>query len=184
MFNVNDMVIYGTDGVCRITDITVKSFADTSAEYYVLQPVRKKGQSTVFVPVHNEKLTSKMQYILSTDEIRELINSMPDEDLLWLDDENARKLQYKEILSTGDRQSLIRLIKTLYLHQQKLQANGKKLHASDDRFFKEAEKMLYNEFAHVLNIKPDQVLEVIMTQLGADSGNFMPERGSIDVPAR
>ena len=131
MFHVNDVVIYGTEGVCRIKEITLKSFGDTSAEYYVLQPVNKEGQSTVFVPVHNEQLTAKMQYILSADDIIQLIRSMPGEDTIWLDDENARKLRYKEILAQGDRQSLIQLIKTLYLHQQKLLAAGKKLHASD-----------------------------------------------------
>lgn len=36
---------------------------------------------------------------------------------------------------------------------------------SDERFLKEAEKMLYDEFALVLNIREDEVLPFIMKQI-------------------
>ena len=42
---------------------------------------------------------------------------------------------------------------------------GKKLHVNDARIFIEAEKMLYEEFAHVLHIEREQVLPFIMEQM-------------------
>lgn len=44
-------------------------------------------------------------------------------------------------------------------------AKGKKLYKNDEKVMKEAEKMLYEEFAHVLDIRPDQVLPFIMQQI-------------------
>lgn len=41
----------------------------------------------------------------------------------------------------------------------------KRLHISDESFLKDAEKLLYEEFAHVLNITKDQVLPFIMRQI-------------------
>jgi CarD family transcriptional regulator len=106
-----------------------------------------------------------MRRLLSEDEIYSLIRSMPDEDTIWIDNETARKEQYRAILSDGDRLQLMRLIKTLFLRERELKEVGKKLYAIDERFMREAEKMLYEEFAHVLNIKPDQVVPLISEQI-------------------
>ena len=60
---------------------------------------------------------------------------------------------------------MVRMIKALYLHQREQQAKGRKLHMADDRFFKEAERMLYEEFALVLQMKKEEVLPFILEQL-------------------
>jgi CarD family transcriptional regulator len=51
------------------------------------------------------------------------------------------------------------------LHQQELKEKGKKLRVSDERFLKDAEKVLYDEFAHVLDIKREEVLPFIFEQI-------------------
>lgn len=163
-FQVNDSVLYGVEGVCRITDICEQDFMGTRALYYVLKPVYTPG-STVFVPLANETLVAKMRRILSPDEIRSLIKTMPDEALLWIDDDNARRARYAEILQSGDRAELVGLIKALYRRREEQQARGRKLHAADERYLHDAEKVLYDEFAHVLQIKRDEVLPFIMEQI-------------------
>lgn len=67
-FQVNDSVLYGAEGVCRITDICEQDFMGERAMYYVLKPVYG-ATSTVFVPVNNERLKAKMRRILSAEEI-------------------------------------------------------------------------------------------------------------------
>ena len=69
------------------------------------------------------------------------------------------------MLFRSDRTALVRMIKTLYQHQQKQQRRGKKLHVVDERFMKEAERILYEEFAHVLNIQKEQVVPFIMEEI-------------------
>lgn len=164
MYQVNDAVLYGAQGVCRIVEIAEKDFGGTSREYYVLKPVFHES-STIFVPVTNEALTAKMKRILSVEEIHGLIHGMPEEASIWIENDAVRKEKYKELLMSGDRMALIRLIKTLHQHQEQLQARGKKLHAADERIFRDAERMLYEEFAHVLKIKKEQVVPFIIEEI-------------------
>lgn len=170
MFSVRDIVIYGIDGVCQIIDITEKEVDGQCRQYYVLKPVYDEN-STLYIPVHSEKTTAKMHRVLSPEEIYALIQAMPAENSIWIDSEVVRREKYKEIIVTGNRQELIRLIKTLYLHQQAKKENGKKLHTVDERFMKDAEKILYDEFAHVLAIKREQVLPFILEQIEAAEKN-------------
>lgn len=164
MFNVNDAVLYSVHGVCRIIEIQSQNFGGNDCLYYVLKPVYN-GFSTFFVPVDNEALTSKMKKVLSQEEIHNIIHSMPQEDLIWIEDDNERKEKYNEILKSGDRTGLVRIIKTLYARQQQLKEKRKKLHIADERFMHEAEKMLYEEFAYVLNIEQDQVIPFIAEEI-------------------
>lgn len=164
MFNANDSVLYGVHGVCRIVEIQNQNFGDKDCLYYVLKPIYN-DLSTFFVPVDNEALTSKMKKVLSPQEIHSIIRSMPQEDLIWIEDDAERKEKYNEILKSGDRIGLVRIIKTLYFRQNQLKEQRKKLHIADERFMKEAEKMLYEEFAYVLNIEQDQVIPFIAEEI-------------------
>lgn len=163
-FKVNDIVLYCSYGVCKIVEISNKNFNDKILEYYVLRPVYDK-KSTIYVPVSNQTLTAKMRPILSVEEIYDLVHFMSKENLIWIENETIRKQQYKQILVDGKREQLIQLIKTIYLRQKKLKVSGKRLHITDERFLKEAEKMLYSEFAYVLNIECEQVLPFILEQV-------------------
>lgn len=163
-FQVNDTVLYCSHSVCKIEEISEQEFNGKKLQYYVLKPVYDKN-STIFVPVHNPVLTAKMRPILSAEKIYALIQSMPNEPLIWVEDENLRKERYKAIIANGNCEELVALIRTIYLHQQAQKEKGKKLHVSDEHFLKDAEKMLHDEFAYVLKIKPDQVLPFIMKQI-------------------
>ena len=96
MHNKNDIVLYGNQGVCKVFDIVKKEMANEVNEYYVLKPVNDV-HSTVYVPTQNEKLTSKMKKILSVEEIYDLINDMPNEKEIWIDDFNILKFYIVEI---------------------------------------------------------------------------------------
>lgn len=167
MFQVNESVLYGIQGVCKIVEIAKKTFGKTSVEYYVLRPIYDGKDTRVFVPTQNEALTSKMRRVLSPGEAHEIIRQIPDEEPIWIEDENERKVRYKEILAGGNCRELIRLIKALYLHSRTLQKMGKKLHLSDEHFLKDAEKALYDELAHVLELQRDEVLPFIFEQVQA-----------------
>lgn len=141
----------------------------TGGRYYILQPVYD-NRSTVFVPVDNEALTTKMHRILSAEEIYDLIRDMPDTDTIWTDNEEVRREKYKEILKGGNRRDLIRMIKTLYTRQQHYYKTVKRSCAQRTNvFWKEAERVLHEEFAHVLNIQRDQVLPFILEQISVES---------------
>ena len=39
MYQVNETIFYGSEGVCRIADISERRFDDKTIEYFVLKPV-------------------------------------------------------------------------------------------------------------------------------------------------
>lgn len=168
MFDLNDIVLYGAEGIYRIVEITEMDFKGEKAEYYVLKSLYN-DTAVIFVPRNNTELLAKMRRILSTDEIHQIIKEMPDNDLLvWTDDQNTRMKEYKEIILKGNHREIVKLIKTLYQHRQEQRKIGKNLHKVDERFLKDAEKLLYDEFAYVLHIKPEQVLPFIRSQIEMD----------------
>jgi len=169
VFQVNDVIIYGTQGVCKITGTEVKTVNGAKKTYFILKPVNDKG-STIFAPTDNELVLKKMRRLLTKAEIHALIDAMPEENAVWVANENERKEQYKHILSQGDHQALIKMIKAIYAHKREREAEGKRLHMSDERFFKDAEQILYNEFQYVLNIKSkDELMTYIFKRIEMDN---------------
>ncbi|MDR1801492.1 MAG: CarD family transcriptional regulator [Lachnospiraceae bacterium] len=170
MLAIGEELIYGNSGVCRVAGIQDMTVGTETHSYYVLKPAYQ-ASSTIYVRVDSDNLQSKIRRILSEDEILNLIRQMPFEDTIWESDDNKRRDLYKEILAGSDRIALVRMIKTLFLRSENLKSlgKGKKLHASDERFLKDAEKILYEEFAYVLDIKREDVLTFICRQIEAIS---------------
>lgn len=165
MYSINDTVLYGANGVCRVSDICQKEFSGTAKDYYILRPISNEAL-TIFVPVNNKLLTDKIKRILSQKEICELISSLSNEPISWIEDDMERKEHYRSVLLSGNRRETLKMIRELYIHKQEQQSKGKKMHLSDEQFLKEAEKLLYSEFSLVLNIKEDEVPSFIAERMG------------------
>jgi CarD family transcriptional regulator len=165
MFQVNDVIIYGAQGVCKITGTEEKSVGGKKKTYFVLKPVDDKG-ATIFAPTDNAIVLNKMRRLLTEDEIHQLIDSMQSENPVWYENENERKELYRSILAKGDHRELIKMIKAIYAHKAQREAEGKRLHMSDERFFKDAEQILYNEFQYVLGLSgKDDLLTYILKRI-------------------
>lgn len=162
MFQVNDTVMYGNSGVCRITDIRPEKFGKEKVMYYVLKPL--DGQNaTIYCPVNTGK--DKIRKLLSREEILNLIHTASGTKTEWIVNEQIRKEKFHEILRRGEHRELIQLLKTLYTVRKEKIAAGRKLHVADEKMMKEAESILYGEFAHVLNISREEVLPFILGEI-------------------
>ena len=164
MFNKGDTVLYGSSGVCRVEGTKQQELYDITMEYLVLKPVYDEN-STVFVPIRNEELMSKITPVLSEKQVYEFIDNIPNEKTLWIDDDKQRKQLYQDIINRYDRKQLVQIIKTLYLHKTAQQKKGRKLHQCDEQILRQAEKLLYSEFAVSLNIPIDDILPLITKQI-------------------
>ena len=162
---VNELVVYGSSGVYRIEEICKKQVGKTNAEYYVLKPVYERGGSTVYVPIGSEQPEGKLRPLLSKEEVVRLIDSLPTMQVPWIENQDARRARYKEILHDGDRTAMIRAVRALHLKRREQQAAGKRLYLVDEHFLKDAERLLYDEFAAALDMEPKQVLPYILEQL-------------------
>lgn len=162
-YKVNDTVLHGVSGVCRIDSIETRSFSGKKREYYVLKPLSDE-RSTVYIPTDNEELLSKMRYILSQQQIYDLIASVQDNELVWIENENQRKEKYRQTLIVGDCRQLIVLLKTLCIYKKNKEAENKKIHKCDETFLNDAQKLLYDEFSRVINIKKEQFLDFLINK--------------------
>lgn len=170
MYSINDTVLYGANGVCRISDICKREFSGIVKDYYILTPLNNESM-TIFVPVNNKLLTDKIKRVLSKEEICALIASVSSKPTNWIIDDNERKEHYRTVLSSGNREEILNMIRELYIHKQEQLKNGKKMHLSDEQFMKEAERLLYSEFSLVLNIRADEVPNFISSRINYISVN-------------
>ena len=159
MFAIGAYVSYRSEGVCIISDIRTEVFnaLGKSEEYYILAPL-KDINSVLYVPVNNEALTSKMQPLLSADEICALADELRGELLVWIDDSRARNSALREILSGGDRRELIVLVNTILDRIARSAEIGRKITAGDENTLKRAKRMLLDEFATTTDLDTDEEL--------------------------
>jgi len=160
MFSAGEHVVYGTHGVCEISEVTTMSFCSDSRKYYVLFPIGD-AKSKIFVPVDNEQLTSQMKKVLTKEEIDRLLDAVEPGALDWIESDSARKEYCSATIKGGDRLALINMIEMLYLHREEMIGQKKHFHVTDERFLREAEKLLHDEFSFVLGIPNADVVEYI-----------------------
>lgn len=76
MFQVNDVVVYGLQGVCEIVGIDGQKVNGVIKNYFVLKPQNDKG-ATFYIPTWNEKAWSKMRKVMTKKDVDALIDSIP-----------------------------------------------------------------------------------------------------------
>ena len=164
MFSVGDTVSYGTQGICTIKEISEVEMGKVKNKYYILVPVYDQ-KATIYVPTDNQKLVSNMRKLLSPAQINQLIDEAANEPMVWIENELARKEHCLAVIKNGNRTELMRLIHMLYLKREELKNSKKHFHISDERFLRDAEKLLHDEFAYILGIKQDEVSNYILDRI-------------------
>lgn len=167
MFEKGDYVICGNNGICSIEDITTLNISgiDKNRKYYLLKPVYQSG-STVYIPVDTALQT--LRRALSRQEANSLIDSIPDIPLIPLADEKTLERTYKDYIHEGSCESLVKLIKTIYLRKEKRIEKGAKVTALDSRYFKLAEDFLYGELSVSLEMSREDVKSYIISYINQE----------------
>lgn len=162
LFASDAFVNYSPYGICRVEAVQPMKFDSSGKrDYYVLKPVYQSDAS-VFVPVGNQKLESRMRPILFKGEIDQIIDSVKDDGMQWIEDRKQRAAQMKEILTRRDERELLLLISCLYY---KSQEGTKGLAAGDAQVMKAAEGMISQEFSFSLGLPPEEIGGYIQTRL-------------------
>lgn len=160
MYKIGDIVIYGKQGVCRIENIGPIniSSADDTLLYYTLVPVYGSGKT--YTPVDTNVF---MRLVMTYSEVQDVIKEIPNVKGNLSKGNNVREMTeyYKNSLNSHRWEDLIEVIKTIYLKAQQTKEQGKKLGQTEERYKKEAEELLYQEFAVALDIPLDSVEEYI-----------------------
>ena len=73
-FQTGEIVLYGTEGICKVMGTEEKRFGTEALMYHVLESVTKG--SRIFVPFANEMLVNRIRRPLSGDAMRSLLSSL------------------------------------------------------------------------------------------------------------
>ncbi len=161
MFQVGELVVYGSTGVCRVQEI--RPMGPDKREYYVLSPLYQT--CTISAPVGSTKVF--MRPILTKQEAEALVTQIPHITAEPVHDRSLQQLteHYKASLETHDCADLVELAKSIYAKKCAAQKLNRKLGSVDERFMKRAEELLFGELAAALEIPVDQVQAYIQSKL-------------------
>ena len=165
MFKINELVIYGSNGVCRIEGIGQPDFTgvEKGTSYYMLRPVHAKG-SVIYSPIDNPRIA--MRRIVTFEEAQELIDNIPYIDAIEESDRKILEAIYKKAINTCDCREWVKVIKTVYQKQENELNRGKPIGQVDKRYRKQAEDLLYGELCIPLNIPKESVEQYIAENVG------------------
>ena len=154
-----DIVVHGTDGICRITDVkALDLIGEGSKDYYVLVPLYNR---TLTIYVETKDADDTIRQPMEAREIAQMINSIPDMDQQWIADEKERQRFFQEKLREPMVEDLIPVVRMLYRRKQEMTRLGKKFRSADEQILTRAETIINRELAHGLGIDPEKVPEYI-----------------------
>ncbi len=148
MYQIGELVQYGTSGICRVEEIVQGvPGLQKDTECYLLIPVGKKEEK-IYTPVDNDKV--KMRRILSSEEVKELMGKAPEIEGPAIANEKQCETVYREELYSVDCYRWLGLLKLLYARKAARLAMGKKVTATDERYLKSVEERLKEELFLVI----------------------------------
>lgn len=166
MYQNGDWVMYGIHGVCRVAG-TEKQLVDRKRTEYLVLESLSQTESKFYLPTANPTAMAKIKAVLPAQELRDLLASEEIREDVWIQEENQRKQTYRDLISSGDRTALLKMVNTLYRYKAAQAAAGRKFHQCDDNFLRDAEKLLTSEIALVLEMSQEEARDYLRQQLKA-----------------
>lgn len=148
MFNVGDLVTYSAHGICRIDDICAMTYSGVTRTYYVMHPI-EDNQLTIQCPTDNKQAV--MLEMMNQDEAEEILNSFKLPGIGWVEKVSDRKRMYNDLIKSGNRKDIAKVLNTLMRRKSKVESNGKKLGEADRRILSFVQSTLFKELAFSLN---------------------------------
>lgn len=158
MYKIGEYLVY-RKSVCQVKEIKEKN----GTNYYQLVPI---DDASLKIEVPVEDKDKVLRNLITKEEIENLIKNMPNIELIDCNDRMI-ELEYRNLLATGNKEDIIKVIKTAYLRNKARLENKKKMNEKDINYLEKAEKLLYNEFSIVLNLSLEDTRQYIINKVEA-----------------
>ncbi len=162
MFQPGELVVYGTTGVCRVEEVTRpnRTGPDRERQYYLLKPLHQDG--VIYTPVESNGKVP-IRAVITREEAEALIDLIP---TMCAEAYHGPTLQalaqhYQTVVRSHDCRDLIELMMSIYAKRQLVESQNRRLGMVDERFMKQAERLLYGELSVALDIPFDDVQSYI-----------------------
>ena len=160
MLKIGEYVMKTSEGVCRVDEEIMMQSYDSSGEvpYFLLVPIRD-GRSRVYV--RRAESYKDIRPVMSCSEAKKLIGQIPKIDPADIENDRAREQTYKDAIRSMDPVRIVSVIKNMYERSEERMRQGKKKTSVDDRYFKLAEEILFQELSFALKEDPENVRRMI-----------------------
>lgn len=158
LYKINDLVLYSTHGICKVTDITDKNFSNEIKSYYELRPL-KDLKLQINIPVGSTKI--QMFDLMNEKEAVTLIDSFKKAEKLTFEKNYFLSPGYNKMVAEADRLKAVSTIYSLLLRKKQLLLEGKKLPIQETKALATLQGTLYNEFALALNKSYEEIEALI-----------------------
>lgn len=157
MYEINQKIVYPSQGVGKIVDITEKEFKENLLKYYVIY--LEVSDMTIMVPVDKvsdlgiRAIVSEEEALKALDLISEEFEPIPSD---W-------KLRYQmnlDLLKKGTVNDIASIVRSLY-HRSKI----KELPILERKLYDSAKKLLEDEISFALNKTPKEVEQLLHSKL-------------------
>ena len=160
VFNLNDLVLYGNNGVCRVEDVEQRE----DGTYYILVPVHK-ARTKLLVPLANEALVGRMRELPTPDDVQGYFAAAAATPTSWVTDSSARKEKARDVLNHGSEVDLLVLARTFTEHRDNAASGGRRPSSSDNALLRSALERLRNEFSLVLGVSAEEAEALIVERI-------------------
>ena len=166
MYELNEILVYGNNGVCKVVDIRKEQFTGSPAMYYILSPIFSR-QSALYVPIENTTLSSKLRPVMLKETLHEMVLTAKHSNACWESNDRIRAENFNRVVSKGMSSELLTIFKSLIIHKHDLKSGVKKLHHADERILELCEKIVGEKFAYAFVVEIDDALSHIQHELVA-----------------
>lgn len=176
-YQIDQKIVYPSQGVGKITDITTKKFKDQELNYYVIY--LEVSDMTVMVPVNKAEdlgiraIVTEAEARQALELIGEPVDQMPSD---W-------KLRYQmnmDLLKKGSVNDIASIVRSLY-NRSKV----KELPILERKLYDSAKKLLEDEISFALDLSTKEVENLIHSKLepfgeSADSHHSFAKKDEFD----
>ena len=166
MFQPDDLIVYGTTGVCRVEDLERPGLVPTDKNrlYYRLKPLHQDG--IIYTPVEGGKVA--MRPVISRREAEALIDCIPSIRAEPLQDGTTQSLahRYQEKMHSSDCRDLLELMMSIYAKRRQAESQKRRLGMMDEQYAKQAKRLLHGELSVALDIPFEDVEDYIAQRIG------------------
>ncbi len=164
MYEINDVVIYGKIGACKITDITTPRNLKIAKNqlYYVMKSM--KDNCTIYTPVDTKVF---MRPAMSADEINRMIDTIPTIQAEAYYNDCAQDLtkHYESAITSNNVAELLKLTMSIHAKKNEIEQKNRKMGQIDQKYMKQAEELLFGEIALAIGIPVDKAQEYIASRV-------------------
>lgn len=161
MYQIGDLVVYGSIGVCRVDGF---SYPDSNSKlFYCLAPLYQTG--VIHTPVESAKVP--LRPVMSAEEADGLLSQLHTIRVEIFKERTIQQLaqKYQSVLQSGDPLQLMSLSLSVQLKRRQAEAQNRRLGMVDERYGRQAERLLFGELAVALNTSIEDIPALIAARM-------------------